>query len=879
MEQMGLNQLREKFLSFFEERGHLRQPSFPLLPQGDDSLLLINSGMAPLKPYFTGEVTPPSKRMTTCQKCIRTPDIEQVGKTSRHGTYFEMLGNFSFGDYFKREATAWAWEFLTKELNVPLEKLYVTVYLDDDETHDIWVNQVGVAPERVSRLGKADNFWEIGQGPCGPCSEIYVDRGRERGCDDPACAPGCECDRFVEVWNLVFTQFYNDGNGNYTELEFKNIDTGMGLERLACMMQDVESLFEVDTVMNVLRHVSRITGASYGQSEKTDVSIRIITDHIRSTTMMICDGILPSNEGRGYVLRRLLRRAARHGKLLGVNEPFLYQLAETVIAESRSAYPELAEKQDYIQKIIQVEEENFAKTIDAGMRILDEMLASLEQANQTTLSGEDAFKLYDTYGFPIDLTVEILEEQGKAVDRDRFHACMEEQRERARAATAALGDFGWVGVDFGLDRDMATVFTGYDTLESESEILAIAVGGEIQSTARAGDEAVIILDKTPFYAESGGQIADLGTISADGFAFDVQDVQKSKDAKYMHSGIVKSGQVSVGDRVMAAVEAERRRGIMRAHSATHLLHRALNNVLGNHVEQAGSLVTPDILRFDFTHFSAMTAQEIDRVEQEINAMIFADLPVAIQEMGMEEARALGAAAIFGEKYGDIVRVVSMGDYCAELCGGIHLTNTAKIGPFRISSEFSVASGVRRIEAMVGQETLAFMGETQRTLQEAAGVLKTNPAELTARIRQLQDEMKAMKKNLEAASAGQMKEEADRLLGTAQQIADLRLITAKVTGVEGDALRKLGDMLRDRGDDVIGVLAVENEGKLTFLAVCGKAAVAKGVKAGEIVKHVTAICGGSGGGKPDAAMGGGKDPSKVGEALDSVAGFVSEKIGG
>jgi len=879
MEKMGLNELREKFLSFFEERGHLRQPSFPLLPQGDDSLLLINSGMAPLKPYFTGEVTPPSRRMTTCQKCIRTPDIEQVGKTSRHGTYFEMLGNFSFGDYFKREATAWAWEFLTKELNVPIEKLYVTVYLDDDEAHDIWVNQVGVAPERVSRLGKADNFWEIGQGPCGPCSEIYVDRGRERGCDDPACAPGCECDRFVEVWNLVFTQFYNDGNGNYTELESKNIDTGMGLERLACMMQDVESLFEVDTVMNIIHRVSRITGAAYGQSEKTDVSIRIITDHIRSTTMMICDGILPSNEGRGYVLRRLLRRAARHGKLLGVNTPFLYQLAETVIEESRSAYPELAEKHDYIQTIIQVEEENFAKTIDAGMRILDEMLASLDQASQTMLSGDDAFKLYDTYGFPIDLTVEILEEQGKTVDRDRFHVCMEEQRERARAATAALGDFGWVGVDFGLDRDMATAFTGYDALEIEGEVLAIAVGGEIQSTARAGDEAVIILDKTPFYAESGGQTADLGTITADGFVFDVQDVQKSKDAKYMHSGIVKSGQISVGDQVIAAVETERRRGIMRAHSATHLLHRALNNVLGNHVEQAGSLVTPDIIRFDFTHFSAMTAQEIARVEQEVNAMIFADLPVAIQEMGMEEARALGAVAIFGEKYGDIVRVVSMGDYCAELCGGTHLTNTAKIGPFRISSEFSVASGVRRIEAMVGRETLAFLGQVQRTLQEAAGLLKTNPAELTARICQLQGEMKAMKKSLEAASAGQMKEEADRLLGTAQQIADLRLITAKVTGAEGDGLRKLGDMLRDRGEDVIAVLVTENEEKLTFLAVCGKAAVAKGVKAGEIIKHVTAICGGSGGGKPDTAMGGGKDPSKVGEALDSVAGLVSEKIGG
>ncbi|MCL2563075.1 MAG: alanine--tRNA ligase [Oscillospiraceae bacterium] len=877
MEKLGLNELRERFLSFFEGKAHLRMQSFPLLPQGDASLLLINSGMAPLKPYFTGEVTPPSKRVTTCQKCIRTPDIERVGKTSRHATYFEMLGNFSFGDYFKREACAWAWEFVTEDLKIPVDKLYVTVYLDDDEAHDIWTKEVGVSPERVSRLGKADNFWEIGQGPCGPCSEIYFDFGEARGCDEPNCAPGCDCDRFVEFWNLVFTQFYNDGQNNYSELASKNIDTGMGLERLACIMQDVGSLFDVDTVRAITAHVSELTGVAYGRGEKSDVSLRVITDHIRSTTMMICDGILPSNEGRGYVLRRLLRRAARHGKLLGLEMPFLYQVAETVIRENRAAYPELQEKRDYIQKIIQVEEENFAKTLGAGMRIFDEMLTALGTGG--TLSGDDAFKLYDTYGFPIDLTIEILDEQGKSVDRARFDVLMQEQRERARAATAALGDFGWEGLDLGLDRDVATVFQGYDFCQANGKVLAIAVEGELQTAASAGAKAVIVLDQTPFYAESGGQVADVGYLSAGDFVFRVEDVQKTKDAKFLHSGLIEAGQVSVGDTVTAAVDAPRRRAIMRAHTAAHLLHRALKNVLGSHVEQAGSHVSADAVRFDFTHFQAMTPEELVRVGEEVNAMILEDLPVTVQEMNMDDAKAAGAVALFGEKYGDWVRVVRTGNYSTELCGGTHLTNTAKIGPFWLMSEFSIASGVRRIEAVTGEATLAYVRQGQLMLHEVARDLKTTPGELRDRIHQMVLDAKDAQKRIEFFAQQQIKIEADQLLLEAKPVGGLRLVTVKLTDDDNGHLRKLGDMLRNRDENIVVVECAVYDGKITFLAACGKAAIAKGVKAGDIIKHVTAITGGSGGGKPDNAMGGGKDAGKVDEALASVEAFVAEKIGG
>ena len=877
MEKLGLNEIRERFLAFFAGKGHLRQPSFPLLPQGDNSLLLINSGMAPLKPYFTGEVTPPAKRMTTCQKCIRTPDIERVGKTSRHATYFEMLGNFSFGDYFKREAIDWAWEFVRKEMQIPLERLYVTVYLDDDEAYDIWTKEVLLDPARVSRLGKADNFWEIGQGPCGPCSEIYFDRGVAAGCDAENCAPGCDCDRFVEFWNLVFTQFYNDGEGNYTELDSKNIDTGMGLERLAAIMQDVESLFDVDTIRRITQHVSELTGVNYGQSERQDVSLRVITDHIRSTTMMVCDGILPSNEGRGYVLRRLLRRAARHGRLLGLRQPFLFEVAETVIGENQAAYPELVEKRDYIRKIIQVEEENFAKTIDAGMRIFDEMLAELDKKGSKTLSGDDAFKLYDTYGFPIDLTLEILEEQGKMADRNRFDELMQAQRDRARAATAALGDFGWEGLDLGLDRDVQTVFVGYDATETKAKVLALVSDGASLSSIIAGQEAVIVLDQTSFYAESGGQVPDFGTITSEDFLFRVKDVQKTKDGKFMHTGTVEAGQASVGDAVTATVDKTRRWAIMRAHSAAHLMQQALRNVLGSHVEQAGSYVTPDHLRFDFTHFSAMTPEEIQQVDNEVNAMILEDLPVHIGEMSMAEAKAIGAVALFGEKYGDVVRVVQMGDYSAELCGGIHLGNTAQIGAFRIISEFSIASGVRRVEALVGKATLGHFHAMQDTLDGAVAALKTTPAELITRIVQMQDEMKAMRKDLQALSQGQIKEEAEVLFGQAQEVSGVRLITARLSA-DSDYLRGMGEALRDK-NDTIAVLCGESDGKISFLCVCSKGVIAKGVKAGDMIRHVCTICGGGGGGKPDLAMGGGKDATKIEEALESVAGFIAEKVGG
>ena len=879
MEKLGLNELRERFLNFFAEKEHLREKSAPLLPLGDNSLLLINSGMAPLKPYFTGEVTPPSKRMTTCQKCIRTPDIERVGKTSRHATYFEMLGNFSFGDYFKREACAWAWEFVTKEMKMPVDKLYVTVYLDDDETAEIWEKEIGVCPSRISRLGKADNFWEIGQGPCGPCSEIYFDRGVSRGCGAENCAPGCDCDRFVEFWNLVFTQFYNDGENNYTELESKNIDTGMGLERLACMMQDVESLFDVDTVSRITAHVSKVTGAAYGKSEKTDVSLRVITDHIRSTTMMICDGILPSNEGRGYVLRRLLRRAARHGKLLGVNKPFLFEIAQTVIAESECAYPELREKEDYIRKIIQVEEENFAKTIDAGMKIFDEMLASLNQDGQSVLSGEDAFKLYDTYGFPIDLTLEILEEQGKTVDRPGFDAAMEAQRQRARKATAALGDSGWEGLDLGLDKDTQTLFCDTKTELEGATLLAIVLDNEVVAQAQTDDSVTLVFDQTVFYAESGGQVADTGEITFANGAFEVLEVTKSKDGKFLHQGKVKSGTISKGDTASMVLDKTRRHAIMRAHSGAHLLHQALKNVLGSHVEQAGSYVSADNIRFDFTHFSALTAEEIVRVGEEVNALILADLPISISEMPIDEAKKQGAQALFGEKYGDVVRVVQMGDYSIELCGGTHLTNTAKIGPFWLISESSIASGVRRIEALVGDATFTHMRRGQLMLHEVAQELKTTPNELRERIHQLLVDAKDMRKTLDDFVQKQIKIETDQLLLEAETISDIRFITAKIEDDENGHLRKLGESLRHRGENIVAIACAITEGKISFLAICGKEAIAKGVKAGDLIKHVTAITGGSGGGRPDNAMGGGKDESKVDEALESVKQLVIETIGG
>ncbi len=877
MEKLGLNELREKFLSFFESKGHLRHKSFPLLPQGDNSLLLINSGMAPLKPYFSGEVTPPSKRMTTCQKCIRTPDIERVGKTSRHGTFFEMLGNFSFGDYFKREATAWAWEFITKELEIPVDQLYVTVYLDDDEAYDIWTKEVGVDPSHVSRLGKEDNFWEIGSGPCGPCSEIYFDRGEKYGCGSPDCKPGCDCDRYVEFWNLVFTQFYNDGNDNYSDLKQKNIDTGMGLERLACIMQGVDSLFDVDTVMRITQHVSRITGATYGQSNKIDVSLRVITDHIRSTTMMICDGILPSNEGRGYVLRRLLRRAARHGRLLGVERPFLYEVCETVIAESKAAYPELEEKKDYIIRIIRMEEERFSQTIDAGLKILLDLMEDMEKKGETVLSGNEAFKLYDTYGFPIDLTIEILEEKGLTVNRDEFDAEMEQQRTRARAATAALGDFGWEGMDLGLDKQVKTCFTGYTSRKESAHILAIVVEGELRASAFDGEEAIVILDKTPFYAESGGQIADQGTITAEHAVLQVKQVQKSRDGKWMHAGIVTGGELHVDDTVQAEIDWPRRQAIMRAHSATHLLQKALRNVLGTHVEQAGSLVEPDHLRFDFTHFSAITPEKMEKIEAEINDIILAGLPIHTKEMSQEEAKKLGAMALFGEKYGDIVRVVSMGDYSKELCGGTHLDNTAKIGSLRIHNEFSVAAGVRRIEARVGKAVLAESRSQEQRILRLADAMKTNADHLEERVIQMTTELRELRRQVEQWKAKESVKTVENLLDSALPVGSLKLLVKQVENGTPDSLRTMGDYLRSKDESIVAVLAAVQDSKITFLATCGKQALKQGIKAGELIKVVSKAADGSGGGKPDSAMGGGKSPEKLPAAFEAAQLFVTEKV--
>ena len=882
----GLNELREMFLSFFETKGHLRLPSFSLIPQNDASLLLINSGMAPMKPFFTGEQEPPRHRVTTCQKCIRTGDIENIGKTARHGTYFEMLGNFSFGDYFKKEAIHWAWEFLTSKEWVGLdpERLYPSVFAGnettpaDDEAFRIWNEEIGIPAERIFKFGKEDNFWEHGSGPCGPCSEIYYDRGEQWGCGKPGCTVGCDCDRYIEVWNVVFSQFDNDGENHYTELKQKNIDTGMGLERLACVCQGVPSLFDVDTVMNITRKVTEITGASYGQSHATDVSLRVITDHIRSATFMICDGVLPSNEGRGYVLRRLLRRAARHGKLLGVNDPFLYTVCDTVIHENEGHYPELRERQDYITKVIRVEEENFAKTIDGGLKIFNDMLSEHKAKGESTFSGADAFKLYDTYGFPIDLTLEMVEEQGMKLDEAEFHKQMDEQRQRARKAREALGDLGWAGVEFGKDVP-ETEFVGYDhTAIDDAKVVALVVENEQAEEVMPGVEAIVVLDKTPFYAEMGGQVADHGTISADGVTFQVTDVQKNKGGKYMHTGKLTQGVLKVGDTVSASIDVKRRKAVMRAHSATHLLDKALRTVLGDHVHQAGSLVEEDRLRFDFTHFSALTAEELAKVSAMVNEAVLEGYDIHTDVLPIEEAKKKGAIALFGEKYGDTVRVVDMGEgYSVEFCGGTHLDNTAKVGVFHISSEFSVASGVRRIEATIGQASLDVMNRNQEMLFQAAAALKAKPGELREKAEQTMLEVKTLHQMVEKFKAKESAGEADRFLFGARQVGELKVLTATIADADANKLRQMGDMLRDKAPNVVAVLATVNGEKITFLAVCGKEAVAKGIKAGEIIKNVTAICGGKGGGKPDSAMGGGTDILKLDDALASIDDFVAGKL--
>ena len=873
----GLNELREMFLSFFESKGHLRLPSFSLVPQNDKSILLINAGMTPMKPWFKGEEEPPRRRVCTCQKCIRTGDIENVGKTARHGTYFEMLGNFSFGDYFKHEAIAWSWEFLTEVVGLEPDRLYPSIYLNDDEAFDIWNKEMGIPAERIFRFGKEDNFWEHGSGPCGPCSEIYYDRGPEYGCGKPGCTVGCDCDRYIEIWNNVFSQFDNDGHGNYTELKQKNIDTGMGLERLACVCQNVDSLFDVDTVMNITHKVSQLTGAHYGETEKRDVSLRVITDHIRSATFMICDGILPSNEGRGYVLRRLLRRAARHGKLLGVNDPFLYQVVDTVIHENEGQYPDLREKQTYITKVIRTEEENFGRTIDGGMKIFSDLLAEHKQKLEKIFSGADAFRLYDTFGFPIDLTMEMAADEGLSVDEGAFQKLMKEQKERAREARKALGDLGWAGVEFGKDVP-ATEFVGYDHSECDAKIVAIVADEELRDEVAAGAEAVVVLDHSPFYAEMGGQVADHGTITADGVVFTVADVQKNKGGKFMHYGHLAQGVLHVGDTVHAAIDMERRKAIQRAHSTTHLLDAALKKVLGDHVHQAGSLVEPDRLRFDFTHFEAISPEELRQVEELVNDAILEGYPVVTEILPIEEAKKKGAVAMFGEKYGETVRVVEMSDFSVEFCGGTHVDNTAKAGPFRIKSESSVASGVRRIEATCGKLSLKAMESSQGVLSRAAQFLKTAPSGLLERMEQQANEMKQLRQALEKFKAEASLGEARQFLASAKTVKDLHVLATTRNGVDTAELRTMGDFLRDKDPKAVAVIASINGEKITFLAVCGKEAVARGIKAGDLVRHVSAICGGKGGGKPDSAMGGGSDPLKVDDALASVDDFVSEKLG-
>ncbi len=878
MKKLGLNELREMYLSFFESKGHLRLDSFPLVPQHDQSLLLINAGMAPLKPYFTGEQEPPARRVTTCQKCIRTLDIDNVGKDARHGTYFEMLGNFSFGDYFKREACTWAWEFITQKLELPVDRLYVSVYVDDDEAYDIWTKEIGVAPDHMVRFGKADNFWEIGSGPCGPCSEIYFDRGEQYKCDNPDCFVGCDCDRYIEFWNLVFSQYNNDGKGNYTPLAHKNIDTGMGMERLACIMQEVDSLFDVDTIKRITEHVSRICNVQYGSDAKKDVSLRIITDHIRSSTMLVCDGVMPSNEGRGYILRRLLRRAARHGRLLGVTKPFLYEVCETVINENEGAYPQLREKHDYIVKLIKNEEERFGATIESGLVKLESLIADLKAEGKTQLDGQDAFRLYDTDGFPIDLTIEILEEQGLTVDREGFDACMQEQKKRAKEARGNTTFLGWEGSGLSLQDIPATVFTGYEKLEDKGSVLAIVREGEFSSNAVEGDDVTVFLDKTPLYAESGGQVADHGVLTFKNGSAEVSNVTKTGDGRFMHMVHIVKGELSVGDEVTSSVDAERRMGVSRAHSATHMLQRALREVLGSHVEQAGSLVEPDRLRFDFTHFSALTPDELNRVEDIVNNAALSGYDIVTTEMPIDEAKKLGAMALFGEKYGSIVRVVRMGDYSTELCGGTHLTNTAKIGAFKIVSEVSAAAGVRRIEAVCGKAVTQIFRQVNDNLAKAAEVLKTSPAELTRRAMQMMTELRQISHEKDQLTARLASAKAVELFNFAQVQGDIKVIAAKVDISNMDEMRDLAAKVKDRGPNVVCVLgSVISDSKVNFAAVCGEGAVKAGAHAGNILKQVAKIAGGGGGGRPDSATAGGKDPAKLEEALEAVNNIVSEMI--
>lgn len=877
MKFMGVNEIREKYLSFFESKGHLRMASASLVPKNDKSLLLINSGMAPLKPFFTGQQIPPRKRVTTCQKCIRTGDIENVGKTARHGTFFEMLGNFSFGDYFKHEAIPWAWEFFTKVVELPEDRLYVSVYQDDDEAYDIWNKEIGLAPERIFRMGKEDNFWEHGVGPCGPCSEIYYDKGEEYGCGKPDCTVGCDCDRYMEIWNLVFTQFNKEEDGSYSNLSHPNIDTGMGLERIATVMQGVNSIFDVDTVKAIRDAVCNICGKEYGKNNKDDISIRVITDHVRSVTFMTADGVLPSNEGRGYVLRRLLRRAARHGKLLGIDRKFIAELCKVVIANSGEAYPELVEKQDMILKVLTTEEERFYSTLDTGMAMLADKLDKLKAEGKTVFDGEDSFKMYDTYGFPVDLMEEILADEGFVLDENAFKAEMEKQRTRARNARVTDTYMGAEETIFHqLDPAMSTEFVGYSNLTSDGKVLALVVNDNIVNEAKAGDSVAVILDKTPFYAEMGGQTGDSGVITANGLNIEINDCTKFGGNKFVHTGKVTEGCVKVGDIVTLTVDSVQRMSTARNHTATHILQAVLKEVLGSHIEQAGSFVNKDRLRFDFTHFEAIDKETLALIERKVNEKILEALPVEVKEMSIEEAKRTGATALFGEKYGEVVRVVNIGGYSIEFCGGTHLTNSAYCGSFKLVSESGVAAGVRRIEALTGAGALFYYDEIEHNLWNIGQVLKTSAGDLVKRIGHLIEENKNLTKEVESLKAKMSGSLVDDIINSRVNIKGIDVVAAEVKGLDMNALRTMGDQIKDKLDGVI-VLASGEGARCSFVVMCSDAAVKAGANAGQIVKAAATVCGGGGGGRPNMAQAGGKDASKIGEGLEAAKAIIEGLI--
>ncbi len=879
MKKLGLHEAREEFLKFFKEKEHLVAPSYPLVPINDKSLLLINAGMAPLKPYFLGAEEPPKSRMTTCQKCVRTGDIENVGKTSRHGTFFEMLGNFSFGDYFKKEAIKWAWEFITERMEISSEKLWVSVYLDDDEAYNIWKDEIKIDEDRIVRLGKDDNFWELEVGPCGPCSEIYVDRGEKYGCGQEDCKPGCDCDRYVEVWNLVFSQYDKDEKGNYNPLPNPNIDTGMGLERMATILQEAENIFEIEPIKDILMEVEKVSGVKYGSSDKNDMSIRVITDHIRATTFLVSDGIIPSNEGRGYVLRRLIRRAARHGKLLGLNDNFLYNLSLKVIELWKNIYPEIEANKNKIQKIIRIEEEKFQETIDQGINILNQYVAEIKEEKKTILDGKRAFKLYDTFGFPLDLTKEILEEDGLSVDEEGFNTEMEKQRERARRARDEEGNAVWNSNAYSeFDIEENSEFLGYKELECNSKVVSIFKGQSMVNTLEEGEEGVIILDKTPFYAESGGQIGDTGLLKNDSFEGSVTDTKKESGRIYLHFTKVNQGNINVGDTVKAIVDKEKRLNISRNHSVTHILHKALKEVLGEHVNQAGSLVMADRLRFDFSHFEGLTIKELNEIEEKVNTIILKDVDVETIETSVDEAKKVGAEALFDEKYGSVVRLVKMGEYSKELCGGTHVKSSSSIGSFKILSESGIASGVRRIEAITGEYVLKYIKGIENKVDEIAGILKTNKMDIINKTKSLVEENKNLEKEIDKLKSKLAMSQFDDIVKETKNINGVNIITKSIEGMDANSLRQLGDKIKDSLDSILLVLGTVSDDKVNFIAMATKDLTVKGIHAGKIIKEVSKIAGGGGGGRPDMAQAGGKDPSKINEALAKVEDLVRAQIG-